>query len=49
MTTDHWQLRWRFGRLQIILLLMRHRYAASPDRWDFQPHFIFDRKERGDA
>lgn len=49
MRSDRWQERWRLGRFEIDLLLVRHRYPTSPDRWVFRPGFIFDRKERGDA
>jgi hypothetical protein len=44
-SSDTFAHRWRIGRLQIELCLVRHRYVAASDRWVFQPSFIYDRPD----
>jgi len=43
-TSDTWQRQWKFWRIQVKIVVYRHRHSGSSDRWVFQPHFIYDRK-----
>lgn len=46
-TRKPWLLRrYRIGRVQVGIIVWRHEYALTSDRWVIQPSFVYDRKGR---
>ena len=47
--SDMWLGGKKFGRLQLSLIVYRHHYRNSPDRWVIQPCIVYDRKDNRDV